>query len=378
MFDAIVVGLGGAGSSSAYHLARTGSRTLGLEQYGPVHARGSSHGRTRIYRTAYHEGTEYVAMVRRAQELWKQLAVNSEDRILLETGGLMLGRPDSPTVAGALRSARQLGLEHRLLSHAEALARYPQFALRDDEVAVFDPHAGILFPENCVRAHAGGAVEAGAELHYGERVTGWTADRGEVSVRAGGTTYRGRSLVLTVGPWTASLAADLALPLEIERQFMLWFPANVPDLLGPDRMPVFLWERNPEFHTYGVPDVGDGVKVGTWGGPTTARPEDADRSFGDAQARPAREFAARCLRGLAAREDRHVSCLYTNAPDRAFLIGTHPGYPNVFVVSACSGHGFKFTSVVGEIVARWARGEPAGFDLAPFDPGRFRVGARRP
>lgn len=370
-YDAIVIGLGGAGSSAVYHLAASGARVLGLERFGPVHANGSSHGRSRIYRTAYFEGPEYVPLVRRAQELWFELQRRTGERIIRRTGGLMIGRPEVPTLAGARRTAEACRLEHEILDPGEASRRFPQFALAEDEVALFDPNAGVLFPETCVRCHASEAVGEGAELHYGEAVKDWSASFGSAIVRTQSAEYRARSLVITAGPWTAGMVPDLALPLEIERQFMLWFPPSEPGLVGPERMPVFLWDRGPEEHTYGVPDFGDGVKVGSWYGKVARSPEEADRAYSDGEALPLRRFVARALRGVVPRETEHASCLYTNAPDHHFLIGTHPRHANVVVVSACSGHGFKFTSALGEVIARIVLLRPTGHDLALFDPGRF-------
>jgi sarcosine oxidase len=371
MLDAIVGGLGGAGSATAYHLARSGSTVLGLEQFGPVHAHGSSHGRSRIYRTAYFEGPQYVPMVQRAQELWRELEKDSGEHVIHPTGGLVIGNPDSGYLAGAVRTATRCGLAHEKLDAAHVGARFPAFVLRENESALYDPAAGVVFPEVAVRCHASGAAERGAELRYGTRVTGWTSDGETVTVRTPSAEHRARTLVLTAGPWTTQMVPDLALPLTLERQFQLWFPGTRPDLVRPDRMPVFVWDRGPEIQTYGVPDFGEGVKVGAWTGRPAATPETADRTFREAEAEPVRRFVAASIRGVADHEREAVSCLYTNAPDHDFLIGRHPRYANVLIVSACSGHGFKFTSVVGEIVARLTRGEPPGFDLTPFDPRRF-------
>jgi sarcosine oxidase len=371
VYDAIVVGLGAAGASTAYHLAGGGASVLALEQFEPVHAHGSSHGRTRIYRTAYFEGAEYVPLLRRAQRLWQELADRTGETIVRPTGGLMIGRRDSPNVAGAQRTAEEARLPHELLAPADVQGRFPSFRLRDDEVALWDPNAGVLFPENCLRSFAAGATANGAELRYGEAVTRWSASDQGVEVRTRAGTYQGRRLVLAAGPWTASLAADLALPLEVERQFVLWFPADGTSPVGPDRMPVFVWNRGSEIQTYGVPDFGDGVKIGAWPGKVAASPETADRAFSDAVAEPVRQFVARNLSGLAPRESEHLSCLYTNAPDHRFVLGLHPNRSNVVVVSACSGHGFKFASVVGEVAAGLVNGAPPDFDLTRFDPGRF-------
>jgi len=377
-YDVVVVGLGGAGSSAVYHLARSGARVLGLEQFGPTHAHGSSHGRTRIYRTAYFEGAAYVPLVQRAQDLWRSLEVSSGLPIIRPTGGLMIGRPEIPTVLGARRTAETCHLAHEVLSADAVAGRFAQFRLRAEEVAIWDPAAGVLFPENCLAAHAAGAVEAGAELHYGETVKRWTATADSVVVETSSGEYRARAIVVTSGPWTPSVVADLALPLTIERQFVLWFPSDDPALTAPGRMPVFLWDRGPDEHTYGIPDFGDGVKIGSWFGKEAASPEAADREFHLSDAEPIRRFVARSLTGVRARESAHTSCLYTNAPDGHFVIGHHPRHTQVIVVSACSGHGFKFTSVLGEVIAHLVRSEPTGFDLSAFEPGRFSTSATVP
>jgi sarcosine oxidase len=370
--ECVVVGLGGAGSAAAYHVARSGGRVLGLEQFGPVHGHGSSHGRTRIYRTAYMEGARYVPLCLRAQELWRQLELDSGESVLRPTGGLVIGRRTNSFASESLRTAIECRLPHEVLDPWQVERRFPQFVLAPDEMAVFDPNAGALFPETCVRAHASGAVEAGAELRYGTRVKEWSADASGVTVRTESAELRARTLVLTVGAWTSRFDGGLALPLEIERQFMLWFRARNAALVGPHRMPVFVWDRGEEARTYGVPDFGDGVKVGAWNGKVAASPEEADREYRESDGAPIRAFVEQRLRGVEPREIAHVACLYTNTPDRDFVIGVHPRHPNVIVVSACSGHGFKFTSVIGEIVARLARHEAPGFDLTPFAPDRFQ------
>jgi len=371
-FDAIVAGLGGAGSAAAYHLAKSGLSVLGLEQFETTHSRGSSHGKTRIYRTAYSEGRAYVPLSVRAQELWHDLERASGAKIIQRTGGLFIGARTSRAVDGALASAEAFRLRHELLSPTEVESRFPQFVLAPDEVAVWDPEAGVLFPENCIRAHSDSAARSGAELHYRETVENWAATSDEVVVETNRSEYRARSLVLTAGAWTSRLASDLRLPLVVERQFVLWFPATNPQLVKPDAMPVFIWDRRPTIDTYGVPDFGEGVKVGAWAGKATPTPEDADRVLADRDAAPVRSFVETCLRGAATRESAWESCLFTMAPDHNFLIGPHPKHANVVLVSACSGHGFKFASAVGEVASRLVNGEMTGFDLSSFDPGRFQ------
>lgn len=371
MYDCVVVGLGGAGSSAAFHLAQGGTRVLGLEQFGPVHSHGSSHGMTRIYRPAYSEGPAYVPLVRRAQELWSELQAATGEKILRQTGGLIIGRRTHQMVLGALRSAKEYSLKHAILDAPTVRSRFPQFAVRDDEVAVWDPDAGALFPENCIRAHSAAAVEAGAELHYGERVRRWSASSGSVEIASDSGSYHARSLVLTAGPWTSFLAPDLRLPLSVEQQFVSWFPSADSSLTSPDRMPVFIWDRGAGVDAYGLPDFGDGVKVGLGSGRPITSPGEVDPIPKAEDIEAVRRFVGQSLRGVDPRETLAVSCLYTNAPDHNFVVGPHPRHSNVIVVSACSGHGFKFASVIGEVVVPLTRGQIPSFDLSPFSLSRF-------
>ncbi len=374
-FDAIVVGLGGAGSSAVAHLATGGATVLGLEQFPAGHTLGSSHGKTRIYRTSYSEGPEYVPLVQRAQILWAELQRSTRAPIIRRTGGLFLGSPTSPLIAGALRSAERCSLQHGRLSAADVRNRYPQFRIEDRDVAVWDAEAGAVFPENCMAAYAAQATAAGAELRYGEPVVSWAATDGGVDVRTRDGEYRARSLVVTSGSWTPSIFPDLALPLRIERQLVAWFSASDPASVGPDRMPVFLWDLGGDREKYGLPDFGDGVKIGSWGGTVIPRPEAADRTIHPSEVRTAEEFVRSHFVGLGPQPRAWTSCLYTMAPDHHFLIGRHPRHDRVVLVSACSGHGYKFTSVLGEIVARLVHQEDPGFDLSPFDPMRFATNA---
>jgi sarcosine oxidase len=370
-YDAIVVGLGGAGSAGVYHLASKGMRVLGVEKYGPVHSHGSSHGKTRIYRTAYSEGPAYVPLVQRAQQLWLELQAASGQRIIQKTGGLVIGRRESRMVSGAIRSATAYSLPHDVLASDEIETRFPQFRVDESDVALWDPEAGALFPENCIQAHSSGAVDAGAELHYGETVRSWTSASEGVKVTTRTGEYRARTLVFTAGPWTPGLTSDIGLPLEIELQFVFWFAASKPEMVRPERMPAFIWDMGVEGQTYGLPDFGDGVKIGSWAGKVVPSPEAADRTLYESDAMPVRDFVSKSLDGVVSHEQESMSCLFTNSPDQDFVIGKHPRYPNVVVISACSGHGFKFTSVLGEIISHLVCNESLDYDLSPFDLGRF-------
>jgi sarcosine oxidase len=372
--DCIVVGLGGAGSSASYYLARSGHRVLGLEQFGRVHPNGSSHGESRIFRTVQFEGVQYAPLALRALTLWKELESVSARTLLRRTGGLFIGRATGPFLRQSLRASALVSARPVLLGASEVHHRFPQFRLARGEAAIFDPNAGVLFPEECVRTFGDAALREGASLHTETPVESWSADSDSVTVRTKSGDHRARSLVLTAGPWTNELLPDLSLPLNVERQFVYWFPAKAdPGSVRASRMPVFVWDKDRTGTTYGTPDLGHGVKVGSLRGKVAQSPETADRRFDERDARSVRRFVRTSFPGLAPREQSWESCLFTNAVDKNFVIGRHPRYPHVIVVTACSGHGFKFVSVLGEIVSHLVRNENVGLDLSGFDVNRFRT-----
>lgn len=371
-YDVVIAGLGAMGSAAAFHLARRGARVLGLDRFAPPHAFGSSHGRTRIIREAYYEHPLYVPLVRRAYDLWAELEEESGRRISLRTGGLMIGPPDSTLVAGARRSALEHGLPFRELSAAELRERVPAFQPADDMVAIEEPRAGILFPETCIEAHLELARKAGAELRMDEPVVGWRATDGGVEV----TTERGRyaagRLVLAVGAWLPGLIGELRLPLAVNRQVLHWFRPDPPThLFDPERFPIFMWESAPGMMWYGFPDTGDGVKVAVHHHGEPADPDTLRRSVTDEEAAPVEALLRRFMPAALGPRIESAVCMYTNTPDHHFIIDAHPAHPHVLLVSPCSGHGFKFSAAVGELVADLVTGAPARFDLAPFAAGRF-------
>lgn len=356
-FDVIVLGLGGMGSAAACHLARRGQRVLGLEQFGAAHARGSSHGRSRVTRTAYFEHPAYVPLLLRAWDLWRELGSATGEPLLTPTGGLMIGHRDSALVQGSLRSAREHGLPHQLLDAAELRARYPQLNPDPETVALLDEKAGFLDPEASVRAHLSQAAAAGAELRFEEPVTAWSASPSGAGVRvetAAGT-YEAAHLVLTPGPWAPSVLADLDLPLKVERQVLYWFePEGGVERFQPDRFPVYIWETAPGIHFYGFPHQSGppgGVKVAFFHVGRPCTPDSIDRTVALAEIEAMRAAVADHIPGLCGRFLTATTCMYTNTPDGHFVIARHPRHSSVVLASPCSGHGFKFVPVVGEILA---------------------------
>jgi sarcosine oxidase len=355
-YDAIVIGLGGMGSAAVYHLARRGLRVAGFDAHERGHDRGASHGRSRIIREAYYEAPEYVPLVRRAYALWRELEAEADRRLLRTTGGLTVGRPESELVQGALASARQHDLAHEYMSAAEVGARFPAFRLTDDLVAVFEPNAGILEPEACVGAHLDLAARHGAALHHGEPARVWAADGGGVRVETDRATYRAERLVITPGPWAGELLGELGLPLAVQRVVNAHFePADV-ERFGPERCPVYLW-LVPEGQYYGFPALpGQGIKFGRHDGGEECTPRTIRREVGPAEVEALRAVLERYMPGAGGALKWTLTCMYTNTPDRHFVLERHPRHRQVVYGCGFSGHGFKFASAIGEVLADLATG----------------------
>jgi sarcosine oxidase len=366
--DVIVVGGGTMGSMALWRLARRGIDVLGLEQFAPGHDRGSGHGDSRMTRTAYFEGPEYVPLVQAARPLWRELEAEAGVELLTMTGGLMIGHPDGDLVSGALRSARVHGLGTELLGPDEAI-RFGH-RLAPDEVALWEEGAGVLRPERAIRAAAERAAALGARLETGVRVTAIEAHGDGVVVRAGDVVHQARRAIVCAGAWLGGLLPDLGLPLAVERQVMLWFPAGDPAAFAPDRFPVFVHDR-PGRAAYGMPSLdGATVKVAMHHGGRPADPDALDRAVAEPDVAPVAAFVAETLPGLDPVPARAEVCMYTNTPDLHFVVGD-AGPAGVTVVSACSGHGFKFAPVMGEIAADLALEGRTAHDVAGFSPSRF-------
>lgn len=351
-YDVIVLGLGAMGSAAAYHLAASGLRVLGLEQFTPAHDRGSSHGQTRIIREAYFEHPAYVPFVQRAYTLWQELEVRHLTKLLHITGGLMIGRRDSELVTGTLASAKQHGLEHAVLSPDEVRQRYPLFQLRDDEVAVYEPRAGYLRPEDCIKAHHHHARVFSAELNFEEPVLSWSVSGGGVTVKTTKGRYQSDSLVITAGPWASSLLPDLAPQLQVERIPVFWFRPDEPAAFAQDRFPIYIWEQTNGRSFYGFPEIGGAVKVAQHHSDQLTTPDTIDRVVHPAEVDEMRALLARHLPALDGELVEANTCMYTNSPDHHFIIDWHPLHKQVVVASGFSGHGFKFSSAVGELLGR--------------------------
>jgi sarcosine oxidase len=288
----------------------------------------------------------------------------------------MIGPKDGTLVAGAKRSAEEHKLKHRMLSAADLRREFPQLAVRDDETAVWEPRAGSLFPELCIQAHLDLASASGATLRFGQRITRWEAKNEGVSVTSESETFTARRLILSAGAWLNSLLSDLPLPLSVERQVLFWFePRARSDSFAQDRLPVFIWENEPHRFFYGFPDLGDGVKIGVHHQGETTTPDRLNRHVAASEIAGAESLLQRHIPDAAGKLKSAVVCMYTNTPDEHFILDFHPAHPEVLMVSPCSGHGFKFSAVVGEIASQLLQGKTPPFDLDLFrlKPGRFRL-----
>lgn len=373
-YDAIVLGLGAMGSAAAAHAAARGMRVLGLEQFGPANARGSSHGRTRIIRQAYFESPDYVPLLRRAYALWDALAAQTGTTLRAQTGGLFVGPPDAPVVAGTIASARQWQLAHAVYDAAELRARYPMVTPRAGEIGVYEAVAGAVFPEAGVAAQLNVAAAAGAELRFGVRAQGW--DAGETGVRvtlADGTRVEAERLALCAGPWFARLAPELGIPLRIERNVQFWFAPRDREAVSPERFPIWCCQRDGGRMFYGFPDFGDGAKIAHHGSGVGADPDASPSAVDDNEIAVAAAALASFVPAAAGPYLRAAPCMYTLTPDEHFVIGAHPRQARVVLAGGFSGHGYKFAPVVGEIVGALLADAEPGFALELFDPGRFRA-----
>ncbi len=351
-YDVIVLGTGGVGSAALYHLANRGVRVLGLDRFPPGHDRGSSHGQTRIIRQAYFEHPDYVPLLRRAYELWADLEQRRGERLFYDVGLLEIGPPDGVVIKGVLESARLHNLEVDRLTPDDVASRFPGFQVPQGCEAVFERRAGYLLVEQCVLAHLDEAQKLGAELHTGETVLGWSADTHGVTATTATQTYSAARLVVTSGAWASQLLTDLGVRLLVLAKHLHWYDNDDVRYRQVRGCPTFFYEL-PEGYFYGFPHFDDwGVKIAEHsGGAVVNDPLHADRSV-DAQDRSRVErFLATHLPGVSHRPTHHVVCFYTMSPDEHFIVDRHTQHNQVAFAAGLSGHGFKFTTVLGEVLA---------------------------
>lgn len=383
--DAIIIGLGAMGSATAWQLAKRGARVLGLDRFAPPHAMGSSHGDTRITRVAIGEGDHLTPLARRSHEIWREIEGTLGVDLLTQNGGLVTsssGRTSFTHVEGFFRNtvtaAERHRIPHELLDARAIRERFPPFRVRDNEFGYFEPGAGFLRVEACIAAELEMARQAGAEVRTDERVLGFKEQVGGVDVETDRGRYFADRVVISAGAWLpALLEPQLARLFRIYRQVLYWFEIDgAIEPYEPARFPVFIRELPDEAQgIYGFPAI-DGNR----GGLKIASETYADETAADVVARDVRrdeiaEMYARhvapYLTGIGPRCVKTAVCLYTVTPDFGFVIDWLPGSERILVCSACSGHGFKHSAAMGEILADLAMGRARRFDVTPFRFERF-------
>jgi len=375
-FDVVVCGLGAMGSAALHHLARRGKRVLGLERYTPGHDRGSSHGSTRIIRLGYFEHPSYVPLLRHAYTLWRELETAAGRRLLHVTGIAEIGPPAGPLVRGTLASARLHDLRHEVLPSPELMRRFPAFRVPQDYVAVFQPDGGFLEAEPSIAAHLALASAAGARIRSGETVRAIEPRADRVRVITDRGTVEAGAAIVAAGAWTKSLLPEFGATLRVTREVMGWFAMADGDPSSAGQLPVFIIESRHGMH-YGIPSPrgptgSTEIKVAKHHHRNeTVDPDAYDRTVSAEDEALIRAAIADHLPAANGELTAAKTCLYTMTPDGDFLIDHLPGAPNVIVASPCSGHGFKFAPVIGEVLADLATTGTTAHDIGRFSLRRF-------
>ena len=382
--DVVVIGLGAMGSAALHRLALAGVRAVGIDRFHPPHDRGSSHGESRITRLAVGEGAIYAPLVRRSHEIWRELEAQTGEQLMLTTGGLIMGvrggsarhHGKDDFVSRTIAVAAAHGIAHEVLDAAAIAARFPQFRLRGDEWGIFEPSAGLLFPERCIAVQLRLAKVAGAVVHLGETVRSVRDLPDGVEVVTDRRVLQAGRAVVAAGPWMAGLTGPrLASKLRVFRQSLHWFATDAPDAYAPGRFPVFIWMHGAgdTDYMYGFPVLpgATAIKLATEHYAEAIDPDRIDPVVTAAESADfhARHVAGR-LRDVTDRPVRSAACMYTVSPDSGFIVDTLTDTSNVLVASACSGHGFKHSAALGELLATRALGAatlPAAFALALYE-----------
>lgn len=385
IYNSIVIGLGAMGSATLYQLAQRGQHVLGIDQFQPPHKHGSSHGESRIIRQAIGEGEAYIPLVLRAYELWRALEAATQTQLLGLNGGLLVGVPGElghchgreDFLDYTISVAQRHAIEHTVLEAAALRRRYPQLKLQGNEVGYYEPEGGFLRPERCIEAQLMLAQHHGATMRTHEKVLGFEVQAdGTVIVRTSAHTYQAEQVIVTAGAWVGELLGPAYQALfTVYPQMFYWFEADDPAHFQPETFPFLIWlSDSPEELFYAIPPM-DGttaVKVGTEQFVTTANPNEPLTSPTPAEIEAFYEQRLKPrLLGLNGRCLKTEACLYTQTPDAGFVIDRHPEFEQLWVVSPCSGHGFKHSAAIGEAVAELVTTGQSRLDLSPFSLERL-------
>ena len=356
-FDVIVLGVGSMGSAACYHLAKRGFKVLGLDQFEIPHNQGSHHGKSRMIRKAYYEHPDYVPLLIRAYELWDELQKKASEPVINRTGALYLGRAKDSVVTGSLKSAKQHQLAHRFLNNPEIKEQFTAFSVPLSFVGLFEPDGGYVRPEQGIVEHAWQASSAGAKILTNTPAQAWKANPQGVEVKTAEGTLYAKQLIISAGAWMNTVLNDLGIELTVTRQVQAWFePETNPEKFSPENFPCWFIETDPPYGHYGFPILPGqkGLKIAEHK-PGIPIPID---KIGKALEPPTqsefdalRDVLAQYIPNSAGALLKSCTCLYTNTPDQHFILGKHPEHNRVTIAGGFSGHGYKFASVIGEILA---------------------------
>ena len=372
IYDAIVIGAGGMGSAAAYYLSRMGQKTLLLEQFQLDHDRGSSYGESRIIRYAY-DHPAYIALAKASYPLWRELEAASGEELYIKTGGIDFGIADDPQMLAIDHSLTVSQIPFEKLSPAETAQRFPQFRLEDGMETIYQADAGVLKASQCVKAHVRLAQQQGTTLIEQAIVQRITPTADHVTIETSQGTFQAGRLVMAAGSWSKHLLEKigLALPLAPTREQQLFFRGNPPENFLPDQFPTFIaWL--PEITFYGISNVdGKGFKCAQHRSGEVVDPDQVKREIDPAYIERVRGFMKHHIPTGDGEPTAGRICLYTMTPDEDFIIDRHPEYPYISFGAGFSGHGFKFTTLIGQILANLACGAPVEYDLSHFRWDRF-------
>ncbi|KQL44973.1 methyltryptophan oxidase [Brevibacillus choshinensis] len=373
-YEVIIVGAGSMGMAAGYYLAKQGVRTLMLDAYDPPHTMGSHHGDTRIIRHAYGEGKQYVPLVLRAQELWLELEKASGTKLFEQTGVLSAGSLNCSFLQELRESAETYSLPLEVLRAEEVKTRWPGIQLPDDYYACLEPTSGVLYAEKCITAYRELAIAAGATLLTNTPVTALHPDGDGVLVHTEAKSYRADKLLLSAGAWNPSLTTSLGLtlPLVPTRKTVAWFGAD-DEHYGAGHFPAFVFNLEDSMY-YGFPSFdAAGVKIGRHDGGMTIDPDRLERTFGAflSDEGDVRSFLETYMPQAAGALRQGRVCIYTMTPDEHFVIDRHPEHTQIVIAAGFSGHGFKFSSAVGEATSELLTKGTSTHDLSMFSLRRF-------
>jgi sarcosine oxidase len=379
-FPVVVLGVGSMGSAACYYLANRGVKVLGLEQFDITHEFGSHAGQSRIIRKAYFEHPDYVPLLQRAYQNWKELERDCHAQLYFPTGLLYAGKPDGTLIKGVKESAKLYGIEVNTLTEAEIKSRFPQFVFPDGYDVLFEPDAGFLTPERSIKAFATKAKEKGAAIHTHERVISWKQHDKLTYVVTNQQTYTCDTLIITTGAWADKFLPDLAPLLTVTRQVLTWTIPHQPEQFQPDKFPCWLIDDHDQPGMYyGFPMLDErkfGLPAGLKsayhypGMPTSVADVNREVSHEEAQqlTRAISKYIPTSCRSI----HQTKTCLYTNTPDEHFILDFLPGSKNVIVAAGFSGHGFKFASVIGEIVSELVVNGKSNLPIGFLSATRFQ------